>query len=615
MGIFSKTSVVVVACLWWTQSDAWAYDFTAVNEQGTVIYYNLLPGKRCSLTSDATYIKDRNNYYKGELIIPAEVEHDGEILKVTDIFEGAFMDCYDLTAIYLPETIQNIACEQYTFRDCKNLKKISFPSIEKLCSTSYPDILAQYTDHTLYIQGEQVDDVVIPEGITGINGFCIFSMANVQSVKIPNSLKKIRASFAGCKSLHSVYFPSLESLLELDYGEQTGCNPMLNGADVYIDGEHISELIIPDQYTNTLKAATLAGSNLTSVTLPSALKEIPTYFFYGCSRLEHIEIPSSVSIISTYAFSRCKSLKDISLPQSITGIYDEAFRDCTSLKEISFPRSVKEIGYGAFWGCSEIEEVVLPDRVTSVSPNIFEECSSLKTITLGKNVSLVKSDAFFGCPLETLKIRAEIPPSLWANALPDDLDFKLLVPRGSMEAYRNHYYWGLINEIEEFDVEDEETMEACAAPVIAYQDGKLVFHSETPNALYGYTITCTDHNQQDTFSDGIVNLNASYLISAYATADGYLQSPVTHATLCWLGTDPEIENSLGMVPAAAPILIRTQGQEIYIEGLNESDSIVFYSPDGTYLGSAAVNNEAARFETSEPMVIVKIGRHAIKVKI
>ena len=80
------------------------------------------------------------------------------------------------------------------------------------------------------------------------------------------------------------------------------------------------DIVIPDTVTVGKKkyAVTAIGLSafnnckfLTSVSIPSTVKEIGYYAFKGCSSLESIRIPNSVTEIESYAFKGCISLKKV----------------------------------------------------------------------------------------------------------------------------------------------------------------------------------------------------------------------------------------------------------------------------------------------------------------
>lgn len=188
------------------------------------------------------------------------------------------------------------------------------------------------------------------------------------------------------------------------------------------------------------------------------------------------------------------------------------------------------------------------------------------------------------------------------------------MPKGCRDKYLAKTPWNRFKEIIESDEEPEEEI-CCEKPSISYQKGKLVFSSDTPNAVFHYSIADADIVSDMASSDGIVPLHAAYNISVYASASGMRNSDVAKATLCWLDSEPEIREveDITQIRATA-VLIKTDGQGITIENVTDTESIQFYNNLGQLLGSAPVVMGKCHFQTVADIVIVKIGAQCIKLK-
>ena len=78
------------------------------------------------------------------------------------------------------------------------------------------------------------------------------------------------------------------------------------------------------------------GEKLTEAIIPDGVTSIGDYAFYNCSSLTSITIPDSVTSIGTYAFFKCKSLTEITIPDGVTSIGEETFGGCSSLTNVTF---------------------------------------------------------------------------------------------------------------------------------------------------------------------------------------------------------------------------------------------------------------------------------------
>ena len=202
--------------------------------------------------------------------------------------------------------------------------------------------------------------VVIPDGVTSIEG-CVFE---------------------GCSSLASLVIP--EGVTEIAYRAFAGCSGL-------------TSVDIPVGVTEIGDYAFLECSSLVSVEIPGTITSIGSNAFNGCSSLKNIEIPNSVTSIENQAFVGCSSLESVVVPEGVTKISDYVFKECSSLRTVNIPDSVTEIGYSAFEGCSSLTSVIVPEGVTSIGRNAFLECSSLVSVEIPGTITSIGSNAFNGC--------------------------------------------------------------------------------------------------------------------------------------------------------------------------------------------------------------------------
>ena len=133
------------------------------------IWYNLITEAK---TAEVTYKGDSfDSYwdeYTGSITIPATVTHNGVEYSVTSIGGWAFSFCSSLTAITIPEGVTSIGYA--AFYDCSSLTAVYISSIEAWCKISFGsyDSNPLTYAHNLYLNGELVTELVIPEGVTSI---------------------------------------------------------------------------------------------------------------------------------------------------------------------------------------------------------------------------------------------------------------------------------------------------------------------------------------------------------------------------------------------------------------------------------------------------------------
>lgn len=124
----------------------------------------------------------------------------------------------------------------YAFLNCTNLKAVNikdlsawcgiqfgFQSEDELNRTSNPLSYAQH----LYLNGEEIKDLVIPNDISSINDYAFYGGSGFTSIEIPNNVTKIgRHAFKGCSGATELTISS--NLEDLEWGVFFGCSRLKN---------------------------------------------------------------------------------------------------------------------------------------------------------------------------------------------------------------------------------------------------------------------------------------------------------------------------------------------------------------------------------------------------
>lgn len=174
----------------------------------------------------------------------------------------------------------------------------------------------------------------------------------IKIVSIADTVTGIgKYSFAGCKNLETVVFPS--GVTEIKEGVFYGC------------------------------------ASLTEFKLPEGTLKIGENAFYGCASVSEMNIPASVDSIGAAAFGGCGGLKTITVAESNAKYHSE--NNCiieTSTKTLVrgsldgvIPETVKAIASGAFSGCG-FKTVVVPDTIVYMGYGAFSDCTALESVTM-----------------------------------------------------------------------------------------------------------------------------------------------------------------------------------------------------------------------------------------
>ncbi len=202
---------------------------------------------------------------------------------------------------------------------------------------------------------DDIRHITVGENVEVIGARAFSECKNLESVTIPDSVKTIdTAAFSGCPSLKEVTVGT--GLTSLGNGAFAGAYSLENVRFSSSNPKFTCDegAILNKDGRDTLYQF-LAGTKGDSYRMPSTVKTIKPYAFWGNYNLEQVELSNQVKEIPAYAFSTCRNLKDVEIPFSVKSIDMKAFEDCVRLREIVIPASVSTIHSTAFDGCTKLE--------------------------------------------------------------------------------------------------------------------------------------------------------------------------------------------------------------------------------------------------------------------
>ena len=538
------------------------------------IYYNLIPKGN---VAEVTYQKFESDYYSdysGSVVIPEKFTYEGVEYSVTSIGERAFSGCSALTSVTIPNSVTSIG--SYAFDGCTGLTSVAIPnSVTSIGNQAFH-----------FCTG--LTSVTIPNSVTTIREYAFSGCSGLTSLTIPNSVTSIgRYAFEGCRGLTSVHITDLSSWCKISFGGESS-NPLYLAHHLYLNGEEIKDLVIPNSVTSIGDYAFWECSGLTSVTIPNSVTTIGDWAFRGCSGLTSVTIPNSVTSIGEGTFAYCKGLTSVTIPNSVTSIGYGAFQNCTGLTSIIIPNSVTSIGGQAFMGCSSLASVTIPNSVTAIGDKAFSSC---------KNIETINSKIF-----KLFEIKENVFASeTYINAI-------LKVPVGMAYKYQNTAAWNKFLVIEESDDSgeqggDAEMVDLCIQDsekgelTIGLQKGKS--HTLTITPENGWKVYMIIFNNKNVTAQ----LNGNKFIIPALTGKSYLNISYEQTS------DVNSAKSI-------PMLISAHEGKITVNSEAEGQTVNVYTMDGKALGSGAIRNGKAAIQTNQPSgesFIVKAGTRSVKM--
>lgn len=352
-----------------------------INEVDGIVYYfwsdNPAEGegnRACVMKVDDFYLGKGVPQYSGIVQIPPTVEYEGFKYTVTEIMGDAFADCLDLEGIGIPPTINCIGSSAFIHDE--NLKGVYITDLEawmniEFSNSSWCNPL-EYAGN-LYLNGEPVTEVVVPEGTTEIKRWVFAGCNSIEKVTLPQSMTSIGSnSFYKCENLSDINLPY--GITSIDHGAFSNCHSI-----EYID-------------------------------LPESLTELGSYAFSGCVSLKKIEIPGGLSILGNDMFWGCDNLREVKLNEGVENIDYRAFGNCLELEKVEFPKSLKKISANAFYDCVSLDNPMLPENIDTIANLAFYGADVWKVISLPESLKVLGEGAFSCRKLKALSVLSSVVP-------------------------------------------------------------------------------------------------------------------------------------------------------------------------------------------------------------
>ena len=325
-------------------------------------------------------------------VVPSEydvytAEYQGEY---TVVAITGFRDT-NIAIIELPDTIETIGSS--AFYNCSNLESITLlDGVKTIENSAFQDC-------------SSLMSMDVPDTVTRIGAYAFAACKELANITIGDGVNSIGSvAFEGCTGLDSVYINDLANWCQITFGNYSS-NPLYYADNLYINGELVTEIDIPDSVLYISNYAFNGCKSITSVTINHEILGIGSSAFNYCDGLNEVHISDVVNWCNI-AFATPQSnplyyghnlylgdelVVDLIIPDGGTKIGQSAFYNCTSLESVVVSDSITFIDNFAFSGCGSLESITFGDNVTSFGSSVFNNCSKLLTINVSDSNEYYKA--------------------------------------------------------------------------------------------------------------------------------------------------------------------------------------------------------------------------------
>ena len=188
-----------------------------------------------------------------------------------------------------------------------------------------------------FYKNTRITSVVVPENVRVIGTSAFFRCENLVSITLPSTLEEVKYfAFYNCEKLTGIYISDISKWCSVNFIDQGSNNPLDYAGNLYLNGELVTDLVIPSDVTVIAPSVFGDCTSITSVTIPATVKTIGSSAFSMCTNLKEVKIENGVTTIDKYAFYACWNLETVVIGNTVATIGEWAFEYCNKLTTIYF---------------------------------------------------------------------------------------------------------------------------------------------------------------------------------------------------------------------------------------------------------------------------------------
>lgn len=241
---------------------------------------------------------------------------------VTSIGTWAFYGCAGFTSLNIPNTLSLIP--ENAFSGCSGLEQIVVESGNLVYdSRENCNAIIETASNSLILG---CNNTVIPNFVTTINSYALhYCYGLTGALTIPSSVTLIYSWAFNCPNLNAVYYTGdIAQWCNIQFSSWDS-NPLYYAHNLYINGELVTDLEIPETVTEIKRYSFEEATCLTSLTIPNSVTTIGQFAFYFCSNLETMTVYAMTPpTLGNSAFYQVDKSIPVYIPFGTTSAYQAA---------------------------------------------------------------------------------------------------------------------------------------------------------------------------------------------------------------------------------------------------------------------------------------------------
>ena len=286
---------------------------------------------------------------------------------VTKIGSSAFESCESLREVKLSNTLTYWG--NFCFSDCAALKSIVLP-----------DSVTAINGGVFARTG--ITKITLPDSVTQIESYAFYGCAELSEIEYSENVVEIGTEAFHNTLWYNSQPDGIVCHKHFFYDYKGGipANTSLTfpahvkyiaGTAMFKDEPNLVSVTFLDGFRKIPVETFFGCTNLKQVTLAEGLVSIGDGAFYGCP-IEEITFPEGLEYIGATstsigrgAFENCTKLTSVTIPSSVRNMNVRCFYGCTSLVDVTIKEGIENIRKSVFAHCTALEELMFPESTTA----------------------------------------------------------------------------------------------------------------------------------------------------------------------------------------------------------------------------------------------------------